>query len=1154
MKKHFLLKLFLLVFLSASISLKSQKAQTYSFLSTSATYSPLTGGNIIFSPTILPLSGIDTSNIPIGFTFNYLGKNFNTLNVSISGGLKFGKKVDAATTLITWFGQMFSDPSVLQADTVFSAFGDNLNIYSNTEVRYQTIGSAPNRTFVVQWKDADWIGTFGLQDLINFQMKLFETTNKLQAHYGNCYMEPSFFNPANESGLRGCGGAADFKGLECYLQTGPSSWATPAVYSFTNAPGYPCIWDGLGSIPANGQQHTWSPPNPCSGTPPGGTARIYDFAPNDAGGWLQSGQQTSNMFTIPACDNFPVFLTLVNQPAVSGLGFQWQLSTNNATWAAIPNATNPSYYDTLNLSVNTWYRCITSCGSNTAASVAAKVTVDPLSANLITAMPSMSVCAGTTVNLTFSPLLGSSVTCNWLSSSNNSTWAAIPSATNQSYSSAISNPIYYSAILGCGTSTLQAASKFIPTYTTPLVGGITAASFTSACANGQLLNLSVNGSVNSSTVAGLQYQWQTSPNGVSYTNATATNVAYPTSFVNTLYYRRVIGCGASSATSTPVQVINTGSPIVYAAVPFLENFDNTWANRCDNQNVPNANNWGSIPATGNSAWRRQDAGSTALWTNPTTGTIAPLAGAGCANFHSSQYADGSLLLHLNTVPGTNYLLSFYYVNPNSDDGLQVSISQNGGASFSSIYDNIYGYNLTYGNVTGIQPSLGAWNKWYYTLPAITTNSLIIKLNGTSDVWGSSSGPSIEDFAIDSLEFKPCAPQPSNILASSNPFCAGNSATLTTNGKSATYQIWTNTTIGTYSWNIGANTQSIAVTPTTSTFYSVTYTNVVGCKSSVTQSVQLIVNPSPGALVSNPTSICPGGSATLSLPSAVAGYTWSNGSNANSIIVTPTVGTLYSLTAITAQGCSNTQSVVVGINVPPSITILGLNSVCANSALTLNGFGATSYTWQPGAQTGSVAVITPSASGIYTLTGFNGLCNGIATKSITALPLPNINVTQTQSICLPTSGVITLTANTTGTSYTWQPSGISNANINVTPSNSVSTTIYSVTAISAQLCVNSVTTAIVVESCAGINENYGNIFNVNIYPNPSNNVLNIRSTNDLNGTNVSIYNNLGMMVKSLPYSEIQGVVNISDLSNGLYHLVILNNLDKQVMFKQTIIKN
>ncbi|GAB2949652.1 hypothetical protein GCM10027048_13430 [Hymenobacter coalescens] len=219
--------------------------------------------------------------------------------------------------------------------------------------------------------------------------------------------------------------------------------------------------------------------------------------------------------------------------------------------------------------------------------------------------------------------------------------------------------------------------------TAPPTAGTVTASATSICVP-TAVTLGLQGA---SFGSGLTYQWQSSTNGTTYTDISgATRSSYVTAPVTaTTYFRAVLSCSGQSATSTPIQV--TLNAPAYAALPVLENFDNTWVSVCATREVP-SNNWRMTadPADVDASWRRSDDGASAGWTSPTGGAYSPLASQGLhsARFHS-YYADdnkvGTLDLYANLSATGNKRLTFDFINPSGDDSLTVHVSTDGGLTF-----------------------------------------------------------------------------------------------------------------------------------------------------------------------------------------------------------------------------------------------------------------------------------------------------------------------------------------------------------------------------------------------------------------------------------------------------------------------------------------
>ena len=218
-------------------------------------------------------------------------------------------------------------------------------------------------------------------------------------------------------------------------------------------------------------------------------------------------------------------------------------------------------------------------------------------------------------------------------------------------------------------------------------------------------------------------------------------------------------------------------------------------------------------------------------------------------------------------------------------------------------------------------------------------------------------------------------------------------------------------------------------------YTVTGTNANGC--SGTKTISLIINPRP-VIVSQPPvntqTLCINGTTDYVYVSAnpgsgsITGYQWySNSTAANSggnqiigatsqfyLPSSAVAGTLYYYCVITnSNGCTITSNVSGAVIINPLPTI-GTNispstSVCMGSAVTLNGTGGVSYTWNNGILNG--VAFTPSATTTYTVTGTdaNGCTNtNTATVTINPLPVaPSITASGPTTFCA--GGAVTLTA-------------------------------------------------------------------------------------------------------------------------------------------------
>jgi hypothetical protein len=269
----------------------------------------------------------------------------------------------------------------------------------------------------------------------------------------------------------------------------------------------------------------------------------------------------------------------------------------------------------------------------------------------------------------------------------------------------------------------------------------------------------------------------------------------------------------------------------------------------------------------------------------------------------------------------------------------------------------------------------------------------------------------------------------NVTVNSPTMCVGNSATLTATGAS------------TYSWNTGATTASINVSPSVTTTYTVTGTDGNGCSKLATSTVA--VNSLPSITVNSAT-ICSGNTATLSVSGGNT-YSWSTGETSPIINVSPASNKTYTVTGTDGNGCSKSATSSVSVNSLPNVTV---NSaiICAESPVTLTAGGAPNILWSTGATTSTITV-NPSSTTYYTVTGTNNNgCSKSVTSTVTVNPLPDVSSTSTV-ICNGETGTLDAGG---AISYIWS-SGETTASISPAPS---ATTIYTVTGIDVNGCSNS----------------------------------------------------------------------------------------------------
>lgn len=231
----------------------------------------------------------------------------------------------------------------------------------------------------------------------------------------------------------------------------------------------------------------------------------------------------------------------------------------------------------------------------------------------------------------------------------------------------------------------------------------------------------------------------------------------------------------------------------------------------------------------------------------------------------------------------------------------------------------------------------------------------------------------------------------------------------------------NTTLGTtsvpgetYSWtSTGGFTSAVAnptVNPTVTTTYTLTVTNALGCTS--TDEVTITVNPLPMANAGLDTAVCEGNTVTIGT-AAVTGntYSWTGTGGFTSAdampTITPSLGiNVYYLVVSNANGCTSTDSVIVGA-LPVPVANAGIDTtICAGTTPRIGSAAQTgvTYSWtSPGGFTSTDAqpTINPTTTTTYTLvaTGIGG-CTSTDEITVTVNPAPtNAGFTATHGMGL-----------------------------------------------------------------------------------------------------------------------------------------------------------
>jgi gliding motility-associated-like protein len=292
-----------------------------------------------------------------------------------------------------------------------------------------------------------------------------------------------------------------------------------------------------------------------------------------------------------------------------------------------------------------------------------------------------------------------------------------------------------------------------------------------------------------------------------------------------------------------------------------------------------------------------------------------------------------------------------------------------------------------------------------TSPTITVNSadtysVTVDLNGCT----ASDAIDIGVLSLNAID-----------LGADTTLCAGETVTLDATMPGVSYL-----------WSTGATTPTITVGTTGN--YSVTASQGA-C--SVSDDLDVAVNPIPTVNLGNDLTLCAGDDITLVATYPGAAYAWSTG--ATSPTITVNSAATYSVT-VDLNGCTASDAIDVGVLSLNAIDLGADTTLCAGETVTLDAtMPGVSYLWSTGATTPTITVGT---TGNYSVTASQGACSVTDDVIVQVNPMPTVDLGNDLTLCA--GDAATLDATYAGATYAWS-TGATSPTITV---NSAAT--YSVT--------------------------------------------------------------------------------------------------------------
>ena len=236
----------------------------------------------------------------------------------------------------------------------------------------------------------------------------------------------------------------------------------------------------------------------------------------------------------------------------------------------------------------------------------------------------------------------------------------------------------------------------------------------------------------------------------------------------------------------------------------------------------------------------------------------------------------------------------------------------------------------------------------------------------------------------------------------------------------------------YQWNTGETTQSIEVSPDTTTTYSVEVFNN-GC--SDTDEIEVVVNETPTPNAGSDLTITEGETVVITATGGES-YIWNTGETTPSISVSPLTTTEYSVEVI-INNCGATDVVIVFVDELSINADAGDDvTICQGDTATLSASGGDSYLWSTGETTQTIEV-SPNQTTAYTVIAYSGSISNSDEVIVDVGINPEITLTADSSVLA--GNYITLSASGAN-NYEWS-NGATQPNIAVSPN---TTTTYVVT--------------------------------------------------------------------------------------------------------------
>jgi subtilisin family serine protease len=131
--------------------------------------------DFIEANTVLPITFDGASIVPLPFPFSFYGQQYSSVEVSATGYVQFGAPL---------LGGVFSNTAIPDGSLPNAAiypFWDDLVVDLGSSVRTDVVGTAPERQFIIEWRDVSFFSDFVTP--VRFELVLHEDGRILMQYF-----------------------------------------------------------------------------------------------------------------------------------------------------------------------------------------------------------------------------------------------------------------------------------------------------------------------------------------------------------------------------------------------------------------------------------------------------------------------------------------------------------------------------------------------------------------------------------------------------------------------------------------------------------------------------------------------------------------------------------------------------------------------------------------------------------------------------------------------------------------------------------------------------------------------------------------------------------------------------------------------------------